>query len=185
MTSLVAPTAAGTGHAAPHATAQHVLPARTASAGEYLTFRLGAEEYGIALGAIQEIRGYQPPTRLAGAPTDVCGVLNLRGDIVPIVDLRTRFGLDPRIDASTVIVVVNVSGRTVGVVVDAVSDAIGLASQDIRPVPALGGLASVDHLTGIAVMHPDDATSRLFILLDIEHLVSNATLQPESIAPAA
>ena len=173
MTALAAPVAPSPVHAAPPA-----APPRMASPGEYLTFRLGGEEYGIALGSIQEIRGHQAPTRIAGAPDEICGVLNLRGTIVPVIDLRVRFGLDPRVDASTVIVVVNVRDTTVGVVVDAVSDAIGLTSRDIKPAPALGGVASVEHITGIAVVERDAAT-RLFILLDIEHLVSEATLQAE------
>lgn len=163
----------------------HASPVgRSASPGEYLTFRLGGEGYGIALAAIQEIRGYQPPTRIAGAPADVCGVLNLRGEIVPVVDLRLRFGLPAHVDASTVIVVVNVRAGTVGVVVDSVADAIDLASRDLRPAPALGGAAHVEYITGIAVVERD-AASQLFILLDIEHLVSDATLQPELTAAAA
>jgi purine-binding chemotaxis protein CheW len=105
-------------------------------------------------------------------------VLNLRGAIVPVIDLRVRFGLAPGFDASTVTVVVNVRGSTVGVVVDAVSDAIGLTTGQIKPAPALGGMAGVDDITGIAIVERDGA-SRLFILLDIEHLVSDATLQAE------
>ena len=184
MTTLTAHAVPSPVHAAPPASVQAAAAARLASPGEYLTFRLGGEEYGIALGAIQEIRGYQQPTRIAGAPDDICGVLNLRGDIVPIIDLRLRFALEPRIDASTVIVVVNVRGSTVGIVVDAVSDAIGLTRQDIKPAPALGNVASVEHITGVAVVDRD-ATTRLFILLDIEHLVSDATLQAEFTDPAA
>ncbi len=179
MTALAAPAVLSSVHPAPAA-----APQRLASPGEYLTFRLGGEEYGIALGAIQEIRGHQTPTRIAGAPDEICGVLNLRGAIVPVIDLRVRFGLEPRIDASTVIVVVNVRGSTVGVVVDSVSDAIGLTSQDIKPAPALGGAAHVEHITGIAVVERDAAT-RLFILLDIEHLVSDATLHAEFTDTAA
>ena len=178
MTALTADAVPSSAQAAPNATPQRAPAARTADPGEYLTFRLGGEEYGIALGTIQEIRGHQAPTRIAGAPDEICGVLNLRGAIVPIIDLRVRFGLEPRIDASTVIVVVNVRGSTVGVVVDAVSDAIGLTRQHLKPAPALGGAARVEHITGIAVVERDGAT-RLFILLDIEHLVSEATLQAE------
>jgi purine-binding chemotaxis protein CheW len=184
MTALTAHAVPSPVLAALPASTQCAPAARLASPGEYLTFRLGGEEYGIALGAIQEIRGYQPPTRIAGAPADVCGVLNLRGAIVPIIDLRVRFALEPRIDASTVIVVVNVRGSIAGAVVDAVSDAIGLTSQDIKPPPALGGVASMEHITGIAVVDRDAAT-RIFILLDIEHLVSDATLQTEFTDPTA
>ena len=184
MTALTAHAAPSSGHAAPKPPLQPASAARLASPGEYLTFRLGGEEYGIALGAIQEIRGYQQPTRIAGAPDDVCGVLTLRGAIVPIIDLRVRFGLEPRIDASTVIVVVNVRDSTVGVVVDAVSVALGLASQEIKPAPDLGAVASVEHITGIAVVGRGAAT-RIFILLDIEHLVSDAMLQAELTPVAA
>jgi purine-binding chemotaxis protein CheW len=185
MTTLTAHADSSPVHAAPQPPAQRAPDmARLASPGEYLMFRLGGEEYGVTLGSIQEIRGYQPPTRIAGAPDDICGVLNLRGVIVPIVDLRLRFQLDARIDTSTVIVVVNVRDSTVGVVVDAVSDAMGLTKQDIKPAPALGSLAGVDHITGIAVVDRD-AVSRIFILLDIEHLVSAATLQAEFTAPTA
>ena len=184
MTALIAHALPSSVPAAPAAPTPCAPAARLASPGEYLTFRLGGEEYGIALGAIQEIRGYQQPTRIAGAPDDICGVLNLRGAIVPIIDLRVRLALEPRIDPSTVIVVVNVRGSIVGVVVDAVSDAIGLTSQDIKPAPALGGVASVEHITGIAVVDRDAAT-RIFILLDIEHLVSDATLQAEFTDPTA
>lgn len=178
MTALATPAVLSPVHATPPDAPQRAAGGRSARPGEYLTFRLGGEEYGIALGSIQEIRGHQAPTRIAGTPDEICGVLNLRGTIVPIIDLRVRFGLEPRVDASTVIVVVNVRDTTVGVVVDAVSDAIGLTSQDIKPAPALGGAASVEHITGIAVVERDAAT-RLFILLDIEHLVSEATLRAE------
>jgi purine-binding chemotaxis protein CheW len=185
MTTLIAPADPVLVHAAPQAPTPHApAVARMATPGEYLTFRLGGEEYGVALGSIQEIRGYQQPTRLAGAPDEICGVLNLRGVIVPVIDLRVRFGLEPRFDASTVTVVVNVRDSTVGVVVDAVSDAIGLTSQHIKPAPALGAVAGVEHITGIAVVERDGA-SRLFILLDIEHLVSDATLQAEFNTPSA
>ena len=184
MTALAAHAVPSSVHDVPPAPARPASAARLACPGEYLTFRLGGEEYGIALGAIQEIRGYQAPTRIAGAPDDVSGVLNLRGEIVPVVDLRLRFGLEPGIDASTVIVVVNVRGHTVGAVVDAVSDAIGLTSQDIKPAPALGGVANVDHITGIALVDRDAAT-RLFILLDIEHVVSDAVLRAGTAESAA
>ena len=178
MTTLTAHAVPSSVPAAPPAAPQSAPAARLASPGEYLTFGLGGEEYGVALGSIQEIRGYQQPTRIAGAPDDVCGVLNLRGAIVPVIDLRVRFGLEPRIDSATVVVVVNVRGSIVGVVVDAVSDAIGLTRDQIKPAPALGGAASVAHITGIAVVDRDGGT-RIFILLDIEHLVSDATLRAE------
>jgi purine-binding chemotaxis protein CheW len=148
--------------------------AAQAPAREYLSFRLGTEDYGIDILRVQEIRGYEAPTRMAGAPEFVRGVLNLRGVIVPIVDLRMRFGIEPRLDALTVSVILNVNGRTVGVVVDSVSDVMELAPAQIKPAPAFGGTLDTDHIIGIASVKNGD-TERMIILLDITQLMS----QPE------
>ena len=148
--------------------------AAQAPAREYLSFRLGAEDYGIDILRVQEIRGYEAPTRMAGAPEFVRGVLNLRGVIVPIVDLRMRFGIEPRLDALTVSVILNVNGRTVGVVVDSVSDVLELAPAQIKPAPAFGGSLDTAHITGIATVKSGDV-ERMLILLDITQLMS----QPE------
>ena len=109
------------------------------AAREYLSFRLGTEEYGIDILRVQEIRGYEQPTRLVGAPEFIRGVLNLRGVIVPIVDLRVRFGIDAGFDTFTVTVVLNVAGRTVGAVVDSVSDVLELSADNIKPAPEFNG----------------------------------------------
>ena len=157
--------------------------AKGASAGEYLTFRLGGEEYGIDILRVQEIRGYEAPTRMAGAPEFVRGVLNLRGVIVPIVDLRVRFGIEPRLDALTVSVILNVNGRTVGIVVDSVSDVMELAPAQIKPAPAFGGSLDTGHITGIATVKQGDG-QRLIILLDITELMAQPELGLMDLAPA-
>jgi len=149
--------------------------ASLATAREYLSFRLGAEDYGIDILRVQEIRGYEAPTRMAGAPEFVRGVLNLRGVIVPIVDLRMRFGIEPRLDALTVSVILNVNGRTVGVVVDSVSDVMELSPAQIKPAPSFGGSLDTDHITGIASVKSGD-TERMIILLDITKLMSQPDL---------
>jgi len=146
------------------------VPAPAAVAGEYLSFRLGAEEYGIDILRVQEIRGYEQPTRLAGAPESVCGVLNLRGAIVPIVDLRIHFGMKANHDALTVTIVLNMNGQTVGVVVDSVSDVVAFSCEQIRPVPAFNDTMDTGHITGIATLQQGDS-NRMLILVDIEQLV--------------
>ena len=159
---------------------------RAASAGmarEYLSFRLGSEDYGIDILRVQEIRGYEAPTRMAGAPEFVLGVLNLRGVIVPIVDLRLRFGIEPRLDALTVSVILNVNGRTVGIVVDSVSDVMELAPAQIKPAPAFGGSLDTGHIVGIATVKQGDG-QRLIILLDITQLMTQPELGLMDLAPA-
>lgn len=146
-----------------------------ADPGEYLTFRLGAEEYGIGILQVQEIRGYEVPTRLAGAPASVRGVLNLRGIVVPVADLRANLGTEPVFDASTVTMVLNVAGRTVGAVVDSVSDVIKLDADQIRPAPEFNGRAGVAHVTGIGCIQ-QGARERVLVLLDVEHLMADADI---------
>src|SRR5499427_10152371 len=103
---------------------------------EFLTFRLGAEEYGIDILKVQEIRGYDQVTRIANAPGFIKGVVNLRGVIVPIIDLRIKFNLgEAKYDAFTVVIVLNVLERVVGVVVDSVSDVLALGADEIKPAP--------------------------------------------------
>ena len=112
--------------------------ATTEEAGrEFLTFRLGAEEYGIEILKVQEIRGWEVPTAIAGTPEFIKGVINLRGTIVPIVDLRLKFGLEKaNYDEFTVVIILSVARRVVGIVVDAVSDVVTLAPEQIRPTRA-------------------------------------------------
>lgn len=143
---------------------------------EYLSFRIGAEEYGIDILRVQEIRSYEPPTRIAGAPRFVTGVTDLRGVIVPVVDLRLRLQApEARHDASTVIVVLNVHGRVIGVVVDAVSDVIEFSAGQIKPAPQFNNTVTANHIVGIATVDAA-AGERLLILLDIEALLAGADI---------
>lgn len=140
---------------------------------EVLTLRLGAEEYGINILRVQEIRSFEQPTRIANAPPHILGVTNLRGVIVPIVDMRLRFGLPAEVGTGTVTIVVNVGGRTVGVVVDAVSDVLALAAEQIKPVPEFGGAIDAQHITGIGTVE-QGGSPRMLILVDIEQLLAGA-----------
>jgi purine-binding chemotaxis protein CheW len=142
----------------------------TARAGEYLTFKLGGEEYGIDILRVQEIRSYEQPTRIANAPGYLKGVVNLRGVIVPIVDLRVRLGCaEARYNHFTVVIVLNVKGRVVGAVVDSVSDVLELTAEAIRPAPPMASNgADNGALTGIG-----SVGDRMLILMDIEALMSS------------
>ena len=147
-------------------------PPVAAAPREYLAFRLGADEYGIDIQRVQEIRSYEPPTRIAHAPHFVKGVVNLRGTIVPIVDLRLKFGLDTaHYDAFTVVIVLHVGRRVMGLVVDAVDDVVTLDASQHRPVPALDTGAPAAHLQAIGAL--DD---RLLMLLDVDKLLCSAEL---------
>ena len=137
--------------------------------GEYLTFRLGAEEYGIDILKVQEIRSYDAPTRIANAPPFIKGVVNLRGVIVPIVDLRIKLGCaSAEYDAFTVVIVLNVKGRVVGAVVDSVSDVLELSADTIKPAPELSSAIDGNYITGIG-----SAAERMLILIDIESLMAS------------
>ncbi len=144
----------------------------TAGAGKYLTFRLGEEEYGIDILKVQEIRGYEPPTRVANAPAFVKGVSNLRGAIVPIIDMRLRLHCaDAECSALTVVIILNLRGRVLGLVVDSVSDVVELAGDQIRPAPDVCGAAGVHAIGGLGLVG-----ERMLILLDIETLVAGDDL---------
>lgn len=140
--------------------------------GEYLTFTLGQEEYGVEILKVQEIRGYDSVTRLPGAPEFIKGAINLRGTIVPVVDMRLKFEL-PQVsyDETTVMIVLNVADRIVGVVVDSVSDVIALQASQLRPTPDLGSAIDRKFLTGIGVVD-----ERMLVLLDIERLMTSAEM---------
>ena len=143
--------------------------------GEFLTFRLGAEEYGIDILRVQEIRSYEPPTRIANAPVFIKGVVNLRGTIVPIVDLRVKLGCEKTdIDSFTVVIVLNVRGRVVGAVVDSVSDVMQLGGDQVKPAPEMAS-SSVDttYITGIGSISGEGQKDRMLILVDIEALMSS------------
>lgn len=138
---------------------------------EYLSFKLGAEEYGIDILKVQEIRGYEPPTRIANAPPFIKGVVNLRGVIVPVVDMRLRFGLaDAEYNGFTVVIILNVASRTVGMVVDSVSDVLELGSGQVKPAPEFSAAVDASYITGLGTLKSGDE-ERLLILLDIEALV--------------
>ena len=143
------------------------------AAREYLSFKLGAEEYGIDILRVQEIRGYEPPTRIANAPVHIKGVVNLRGVIVPIVDMRVRFRLeDVKYDSFTVVIILNIGGRTVGMVVDSVSDVLELGGDAIKPAPEFNGAIEASYITGLGTARHGDA-ERMLILMDIESLMKS------------
>lgn len=139
---------------------------------EVLTLCLGGETYGIDILCVQEIRTFEQPTRLTGSPAYVLGVTNLRGVIVPIVDLRRRFGLEPAFNGNTVTVVLNLKSRTVGVVVDGVSDVLALETTQIRKAPPVGGAIDVSHVTGMVTLD-QGSNARMLILIDIASLLSD------------
>ena len=139
--------------------------------GEFLTFRLGAEEYGIDILKVQEIRSYEQPTRIANAPAFIKGVVNLRGVIVPIVDLRVKLGCESVYNSFTVVIVLNVKGRVVGAVVDSVSDVLELAAGTIKPAPEMHTAVDTSFITGIGSVN-----DRMLILMDIEALMTSADM---------
>jgi purine-binding chemotaxis protein CheW len=149
---------------------------------ECLCFRLGSEEYGIDILCVQEIRGFEKPTRIAGAAPCVLGVLDLRGLIVPVVDLRQRFGLVAEFDALTVTVILNVKGRTIGAVVDRVSNVMDLVAGQVKPAAGLGAALDSAHVRAIATLE-HDGRARLLQLLDIEALVGAADLGLSALNP--
>ena len=134
---------------------------------ELLTFTLGTESYGLDILKVQEIRGYEPPTRIANAPDFIKGVINLRGHIVPIVDLRIKLSVgEARYDGSTVVIILNILGRVVGVVVDGVSDVIALADDAVKPAPEFGSVLDTQYILGLATVE-----GQLLIITDIEKLM--------------
>ncbi|MEI7447415.1 MAG: chemotaxis protein CheW [Burkholderiales bacterium] len=146
--------------------------ASTAHPREYLTFRLGEEEYGLDILKVQEIRGYEQPTRIANAPAFIKGVVNLRGVIVPIVDLRLKFNLgSAEYNDFTVVIILNLGARVVGIVVDSVSDVMELAPEQIRPAPEVGAAVDADFITGLGTLN-----DRMLILIEIERLMSAADM---------
>jgi purine-binding chemotaxis protein CheW len=171
MSSLQAQTS--TPSAANH-TAQIANPQATTR--EFLSFKLGDEEYGIDILRVQEIRGYEQPTRIANAADFIKGVVNLRGVIVPIVDMRIRFGMtDVQYNGSTVTIVLNIAGRTVGMVVDSVSDVLELDSAQIKAAPEFNGAVDANYITGLGTAKLGD-TERMLILMDIQALMQSAEM---------
>jgi purine-binding chemotaxis protein CheW len=136
---------------------------------EFLAFTLGKEEYGIHILKVQEIRGYESVTRIANAPDFIKGVVNLRGIIVPIVDMRIKFDLgEPTYDQFTVVIILNIGGRVVGMVVDSVSDVTTLSPEQIKPAPEMGTALNTDYLIGLGTLD-----HRMLILVDIDRLMSS------------
>lgn len=136
---------------------------------EFLAFTLGNEEYGIDILKVQEIRGYEAITRIANAPEFLKGVINLRGIIVPIVDMRIKFQLGtPTYDQLTVVIILNIGVRVVGMVVDSVSDVTTLTSDQIRPPPEMSTTFNTEFLIGLGTLE-----ERMLILVDIEKLMSS------------
>ncbi len=134
---------------------------------EFLTFRLGGEEYGIEILKVQEIRGYDAITHIANAPDFIKGVVNLRGIIVPIADMRIKFRLGKAdYDQFTVVIILNVAGRVMGIVVDGVSDVITLDAEQMRPTPGMGSVIDTEYIMGLGTVD-----ERMLILIDIEKLM--------------
>lgn len=139
---------------------------------EFLAFTLGAEEYGIDILKVQEIRGYENPTRIANAPAFIKGVINLRGLIVPIVDMRIKFDLgEANYDNLTVVIILNIGGRVVGMVVDSVSDVITLNPEQIKPAPAMASALDTTYLIGLGTVD-----ERMLILVEIDKLMSSSEM---------
>ncbi|MDR6536845.1 chemotaxis protein CheW [Variovorax soli] len=160
-TSIPSPKQAALGAASPAASGGRPL--------EFLAFTLGDEEYGIDIQKVQELRGYDAVTRIANAPEFIKGVVNLRGIIVPIIDMRIKFALGtPTYDQFTVVIVLNIGGRVVGMVVDSVSDVITLAAEQIKPAPEMGAALDTDYLIGLGTLE-----ERMLILVDIDRLMSS------------
>lgn len=139
---------------------------------EFLTFTLGSEEYAIDILKVQEIRGYETPTLIANAPPYIKGVINLRGIIVPIVDLRIKFNLG-KVEYSefTVVIVLNVAQRVVGIVVDSVSDVIAMGGDQIRAAPEFSATFDTRYIRGLATI-----AERMLIVTDIERLMMSSEM---------
>ncbi len=139
---------------------------------EYLSFVLGNEHYALDIMKVKEIRGYEAVTKIANAPAYIKGVLNLRGDVVPIVDLRIKFNIgEARYDEFTIVIMLNVLNRIVGIVVDAVSDVVRLGASAIMPPPEFGVAFDSKYLQGLATVE-----ERMLILVNIEALIGSDEL---------
>jgi purine-binding chemotaxis protein CheW len=151
------------------------------SVRELLVFTLGAEQYGIDILKVQEIRGYESVTRIAGAPDFIKGVINLRGSIVPIVDMRLKFALgEASYTPFTVVIILNVMQRTVGIVVDGVSDVFQLTPDAIRSAPEFGAAVDTAYIEGLS-----EVGDSMVIIMDIERLMSSAEMSLIDVARRA
>lgn len=149
---------------------------------EYLAFSLGGEEYAVNILQVQEIRAYERVTRIANMPAFIKGVMNLRGAVVPVVDLRVRFNVgSAEYGASTIVIVINIGARTIGMVVDGVSDVVTLKAADLRAAPQIAGVLTAEFLEGVAILD-----KRMLIIVDINGLMSSKEMGLlESTAAAA
>ena len=139
---------------------------------QFLTFKLAGEEYGVGILTVQEIRGWSKVTKVPHTPAWLLGVINLRGVVVPIVDLRLKFDFaNAEYNEFTVVIILTVAQRVIGVVVDGVSDVITLASSEIKPAPSLGNGTDTSHIIGFGTLD-----ERMRILMDVEKLITSADL---------
>lgn len=142
-------------------------------AAQYLTFTLGTEEYAVDILKVQEIRGYDAVTAIANAPAFIKGVINLRGVIVPIVDMRIKFNVsEVNYNQFTVVIILNVINRVVGIVVDGVSDVITLPGEQMKPAPEFGAALDTRYIKGLGTID-----QRMIILVDIEKLMSSRDME--------
>lgn len=141
-------------------------------ARQFLAFTLGQEEYGLDLLQVQELREYEKVTQIANAPAFLKGVVNLRGIIVPIMDMRIKLGFENVIyNELTVVIILSIRGRTVGMVVDSVSDVINLRPEDLKPAPEMGAAVGADYLIGLGTID-----ERMIILVDIDSMMSSSEI---------
>lgn len=146
---------------------------------QFLTFTVDGEEYGVDIMKVREIKGWTEVTRLPNSPECVRGVMNLRGLIIPIFDLRARFRHElTKADASHVIIILAVAGRNIGVLVDGVSDILTVSAAEVKPAPQIEGAGQDDYITGLISLE-----SRMVVLLDVNHLFDDA--KTELTAPSA
>jgi purine-binding chemotaxis protein CheW len=154
-------------------TAESGVSIVTDSSAQYLTFTLGSEEYAVDILKVQEIRSYDAVTVIANAPRFIKGVINLRGVIVPIVDMRIKFSVgEARYDDFTVVIILNVMSRVVGIVVDGVSDVIALPNDEVKTAPEFGAALDTQYIRGLATID-----KRMIILVDIERLMSSRDME--------
>ena len=146
--------------------------ASSGTRSEFLTFTLGPEEYGLEILKVQEIRSYDTVTSIPNAPIFLKGVINLRGVIVPIIDMRLKFSLNEiKYNEFTVVIILNIGARVMGIVVDSVSDVISLTADEIKPAPEFGSIFSAEYILGLGTVE-----QRMLILVDIERLMTQQEL---------
>ena len=159
-------------HAQTSAAANRAQSIDEVAGSEFLAFTLGEEEYGIDILRVQEIRVYEPVTRIANAHDFIKGVVNLRGVIVPVIDMRLKFNLGtPTYDHFTVVIILNIAGRVMGMVVDSVSDVTTLTTEQLKPAPQMGTHLDVEYLIGLGTLD-----ERMLILMDIDKLMSSSEI---------